>query len=141
MSKKCLTPKQERFVAEYVKTSDASRAYRTAYNTNTTTHAVHVAASKLMKNKLIKARLARLAQKVETRSILTAQQILEELTKLGTQKTLQARDKLKALELLGKYRKLFTERVEVKGADGTALVIASLSEKLKLARQRSSLVH
>lgn len=40
----------------------------------------------------------------------------------GLVKKIKLADKLKALELLGRYRKMFTDKTEVTGADGGAIV-------------------
>lgn len=48
---------------------------------------------------------------------------------VGTTRKIKLADKLRALELLGKYLKLFTEKVEVTGMEG-------LAEKLNQIRKR-----
>jgi len=52
---------------------------------------------------------------------------------VGTLRKIKLADKLRALELLGKYRKLFTEKVEVTASDDLAALIA---EGRKRAAQR-----
>jgi phage terminase small subunit len=132
-----LTLKEEAFCLEYVKLKNASDAYRKAYDTKAKNEVVSNNAYVLLQKPRIKARLAQFARKAETLTILSAQQILDRLTQMAEKKNVQPRDRLKALELLGKYRKLFTEKVELKGADGQAFVVASLSERLKSARERT----
>ena len=117
-----LTPTQNAFCMAFVRLKNASAAYKESYNTKGTPTVANTESSKLMAKPHIKARIAALLQKTEARTILSAQQILEELTLLASKKY-EHRDRLKALELLGRYRKLFTDKVEgvLTGKDGAPL--------------------
>jgi phage terminase small subunit len=134
---KKLTPKEESFAQWFVKLGSAADAYRKAYQTNASNSTIGNNAYVVLNKPHVKERVRQLAERAETLTVLTAQQILDRLTRIAEKKSLQARDRLKALELLGKYRKLFTDKMELKGADGQAIVVASLSERLKDARERS----
>jgi phage terminase small subunit len=57
MSKpKPLTPKQEAFVLAYVKTGNASEAYREAYNTKASAKTIHEKSSRLLAEGKVRAR-------------------------------------------------------------------------------------
>lgn len=119
---KKLTLKQRAFANEYVKTKEGIAAYRASYNTKASNKVASNNARVLLANPLVQTRIALLLKPAESRAVLTAQQVLEQLTELACKKTLLPRDRLKALELMGKYRKLFTDKVELGGASGPLIV-------------------
>jgi len=70
MSKpKPLTPKQEAFVLAYIKTGNASEAYRQAYNTNASAKTIHEKASRLLAEGNVRARFEVLRGKVTERAV------------------------------------------------------------------------
>lgn len=128
-----LTDKQERFVQELLKGKSQREAYRAAYNCekalNTT---IDSKASVLFAQEKVRARYNALHDAVinasSSAAIATAAQVLEELTAiaLGTKNfpgvdmfgnpverppSMTAR--IKALELMGRNHKLFTDNVSV----------------------------
>lgn len=67
-----LTPKQERFVLAYLELSDATAAYRRAYDAGAMkTAVIHVKACELKKNPRVAARIADLQAKAAERAIAT----------------------------------------------------------------------
>jgi phage terminase small subunit len=107
---KPLNNKQEAFCREYMIDMNATAAYiRAGYKevgagTN---------AGRMIKNDHIIARLAELAIERCDKNDITAQMVLDGIKEIATDKDARDGDKLKAWELLGKYLKLFTDRVEV----------------------------
>lgn len=78
--KNTLTPKQERFAHEYVKDLNGTQAaIRSGYSKGT----AESQASTLLRNPKVKALVASLKEKQIAKSGLSAQMVLDELTKLG----------------------------------------------------------
>ena len=75
-----LTRKQENFVLAYLKTGNASEAYRQAYDAggmrDTT---IHVRASELLADSKVTVRLAQLQEKEEVKALLSLEEHMEEL--------------------------------------------------------------
>ena len=126
-----LTPKQERFVCEYLKDLNATQAaIRAGYSENS---AGQIGAENLRKPAIKEAIEAKLNE-MNSSAIADATETLEYLTSVmrgeqedevlrlcgdGAQgKTalkVAARDRMKAAELLGKYYGLFSEKVSLSG--------------------------
>ncbi|WP_457967644.1 terminase small subunit [Pseudomonas sp. R4-84] len=76
-----LTPKQEAFCLAYLKTGNASEAYRQAYTANDMKPAtINRKAKDVLDNGKIAARLAELNQSAVTDSVMTRQRALERLS-------------------------------------------------------------
>lgn len=76
-----LTPKQEAFCLAYLKTGNASEAYRQVYAaTNMKPATINVKASELLSNGKVTVRLAELNQSAVTDSVMTRQRALERLS-------------------------------------------------------------
>lgn len=134
-----LTRKQEKFCQVYMATGNASEAYRQAGYKYTSENGLRVAASNFVnKNPNIKARLAELSEKAENEAIASIQEMQETLTKIireeldeemlmsegqgegysrivSKRKKAALKDRLKALELLGKMKGAFIDNVNVTG--------------------------
>ena len=122
-----LNPKQEKFLAEYLKTGNAAESYRRAFNvTNSCTAKAN--ASRLLKSAQIQARLAELQTEVANERICDVQEIQERLSAIArrelyevvtlpngeqVQKPTSIRDATRALELLAKASGMFVTRSEV----------------------------
>ncbi len=118
MSHPNLTPKQLAFVVEYIKSSNATQAYKLVYDcSNTTDKTVNENASRLLKNPKIVARLAEHEASVAAAAKLTRQWIIERLMAVAAkgEETGDLKAANKALELLGKVdvMGLFVERSSV----------------------------
>lgn len=75
-----LTPKQAKFVAEYIIDLNATRAYVAAgYSEN----GASVGASKLLANAKVAAEVAKKTQKIANKLEITAEKVLQELAKLA----------------------------------------------------------
>ncbi len=136
-----LTPKQEAFVREYLKTGNANEAYRRAYDAeNMSPEAINVEAQRLLKHPTISLRLRTLEAKAAQRAVLDKTWVIERLMRnakiaLGEETVrlkLRVKDQVeevemsmrdaaaanKALELLGKSAdlRLWVEQIEKGGA-------------------------
>jgi phage terminase small subunit len=125
-----LTLKQEMFICEYLKTRNATLAAKLAgYNGDDLT--LKSIGSENLSKPAIRAEIDK---RVQSR-ILSSNQVLAELSDVGfadwrefvevkmkdgevVDASLQLKDKIRALELVGKYHKLFTDRVETEISDG-----------------------
>ena len=127
-----LTPKQEKFCAEYMKTGNASEAYRRAYNAkNMLPATVNRKATEVMDNGKVAARLAELKKRVQDRSIITVESLIQELDEarqvaLGAQ-TPQAAAAIAAVMGKAKLLGLDVNKHELTGKDGGPVQTANLS--------------
>lgn len=115
---------QDRFACQIVEGKSQTEAYREAYpkSQKWKEDAVWSAASRLMTNSKVSARIAELRKTLVDRTIITAERVLEEIGKIAfndirklkvndteVPDVIQTKDKLKALELAGKHLGLFKE--------------------------------
>lgn len=106
-----LTPKQERFVSEYLIDLNATQAaIRAGYSVKT----AQEQASRLLSNVMVADAVAAGARKHTAKAEITAQDVLQglhlEATRTGDGASHGAR--VQAWGLLGKYHKLFVDRIE-----------------------------
>ena len=122
-----LNPNQEKFCLEYAKTGNASKAYSKAYGT-TKEASARVAASKLLRNPEVAARMKELQAEVSAKEICTAKEIQERLSRVARreesetvylpngaslQRQASIRDSVRALELLAKINGMLIAKQEV----------------------------
>jgi phage terminase small subunit len=109
-----LTTKQRLFVEAYLANPNATEAARRAGYAGSD-NVLAVTGNQLLRN----PKIQELVEERVTEAGLTADEILNELAEIATgDYTLYRGDKVKSLELLGKYRKLFTDKSEVSGPNG-----------------------
>lgn len=132
-----LTPKQKKFCQEYLKDFNAARAYKTVYKVKNDSTA-RTNGSRLLTNANISQYLSETMHQTKVNDILDINGVLDNLSQLAIGKprekvfkrisykgkkpkveydnvttvTPEDQDQLKALELLGKYYKIFTDKVE-----------------------------
>jgi phage terminase small subunit len=115
-----LTPKQQRFVDEYLVDLNAAAAYRRAGYTVRNDNVAGVEGHRLLNTPKIAAVIASARQRQQTRTGLTADwvlnKLLEEAQFTGNGSSQSAR--IRATELLGKHLGLFKEQVEMSGPGG-----------------------
>ena len=113
-----LTPKQERWIDEYLKCHDFTTASRNAgYNgSNDTLRTIGYQNSKKFKE-LLKERRAELSKEIKKSTIASLEDIFEFWTETFNNEDLKNADRLKASELLAKAKGGFIEKVEVKKVD------------------------
>jgi len=122
-----LTPKQERFVSEYLIDLNATQAaIRAGYSEKT---ARQMATENLSKPSIQEA-LTKARKRQQERTEVTADFVLKELMKIAADDAndcptsrLKYTNKIKALELIGKHLAMFSERVSVDMPEGGVVLI------------------
>ena len=124
MSMNKLTPKQEKFVQEYLSNGgNATQAYKVAYpGTKMTKKQIGIEAFKMLQNPKISLVLANYKQEVKETVLYTAEKSFNKLNELlelalcpeGESGRINLQAALKAEELKGRLVGLYTERVEAK---------------------------
>ena len=110
-----LTPKQERWIDEYIKCNDYTTASRNAgYNgSNDNLRAMGYQNSLKFKD-LINERRLELSKNIKKKTIASLEDIFEFWTETFNDESNKQADRLKASELLAKAKGGFIEKVEVK---------------------------
>ena len=110
-----LTPKQEAFVQNIIQGMSQADAYRSAYSTKKMSDkTIHEAASRLMADSKVSARVSELRQQLTKSTIMSAQERLEWLTEFvntGEKFNLSA-DKIRAIDTMNKMTGEYTTKVE-----------------------------
>jgi phage terminase small subunit len=107
-----LTAKQEQFAQNIIKGMSQADAYRSAYpNQRMSDKTVWEAASRLMANDKVVARLTELRGHLAKDTIMSAQKRLEWLTELIQSEEETTGDKLKAVDLMNKMTGEYVQRV------------------------------
>lgn len=102
-----LTPKQARFVHEYLVDLNATQAaIRAGYKEK---NAAQTGAENLRKPQIQQA-LQEAREAREKASMITAEWVLKEISKIAENEEEAARDRLKALELIGKHLGMWEKR-------------------------------
>ena len=105
-----LTPKQELFIQYYMISLNATEsAIKAGYKEKT---AFVIGYENLKKPYIAKEIETRLAKRATDNGI-TADYVLQGIKAIADREGIREGDQLKALELLGKHLKLFTEKIEV----------------------------
>jgi phage terminase small subunit len=131
-----LTTKQRLFVEAYLANPNATdAAIKAGYSKKT--------ARSQGQRLLTKVDIAKMVETRVDSAAMTANEVLQELSEIAKcdwqdfveirrdrhgdviDATLKLSDKIKALELIGKHHKLFTEKHELTGKDGGAIVVAT----------------
>jgi predicted house-cleaning NTP pyrophosphatase (Maf/HAM1 superfamily) len=123
-----MTPKQLRFVDEYLIDLNATKAAKRAgYSAKT---AGQIGEQQLKKPEIAKA-IAKALEEQSNRTLISADQVLLDIERIGrkAEKASDFANALKSRELLGRRYKLFTDRVEVQNTVPRA-------ERLHAARAR-----
>ena len=125
-----LTVKREKFCQLYVELGDGTKAYERAGFKCSTRNVARVEASKLLTIPKVSARIKELMDEIKSNNIASAEEVLAYLTSVmrgelkdevvniydgavrRARKDVDARDKNKAAELLGKRYRLFVDRIE-----------------------------
>ena len=108
-----LTEKQEQFVRNIIEGMNQTEAYRAAYpNTKMSDKTISEAASRLMTNSKVVARLQELRGELAKPSIMSAQRRMEWLTERIDDESVDINAKLKALDILNKMQGEYVQKVE-----------------------------
>jgi phage terminase small subunit len=106
-----LSTKQQLFVDEYCTDFNATQAaIRAGYSQKA---ARQIGADNMAKTYIKQAIDEKLKIKSE-KTIITAELVLNGIKEIAFDKNTKSNDRLKAMELLGKYLKLFTDKIETK---------------------------
>ena len=131
-----LTKKQQRFCEEYLIDLNATQAYIRAGYSAKSTDTARVESSKLLTKPNIQQKISELQKEQSERTGVTADKVLKELEKIAMSDTeISGKEKIKALELLGKHLDIF-ERKEAEKENGiyngipASLISPSFSEVL-----------
>jgi phage terminase small subunit len=119
-----LTQKQEAFAVAYIASGNASDAYRQAYNSGGMAAAtVNRKAKELMDNGKITARIEELRKPVAEAAQLTLGKHMDDLLELRNMAKSEGKldAAIKAEIARGKAAGLYSEKVELTGADGGAI--------------------
>ena len=118
-----MTPKQEAFVREYLIDLNASAAYKRA-GYAAKGNAAESSAVRLLRNAQVKAAIAAAMEKRADELEISAKYVLESIKRVAEAAEAEGKfsDALRGYELLGKHRKLFTDKTELTGKDGKDLV-------------------
>lgn len=128
MDKK-MTEKQKAFCDYYLESGNATEAYKRAYPSCKKDGTARTNSSKLLTNANISQYIDKRLKEIESERIAKPEEVLQYLTKVlrgeekdqfGLDATLQ--DRTKAAELLGKRYRLFTEKMEIEGAQRVQIV-------------------
>ena len=114
-----LTPKQEAFCLAYIKTGNASKAYRQAYEaTQMSAAAVEVEASRLLNHPKVTLRLARVQEKEEVKALLSLEEHMRELRGLRDRAVALGKMSaaIRAEQLRGQLRRFYVKQVESGGS-------------------------
>lgn len=108
-----LTANQEKFVQNIIEGMNQADAYRSAYpKQRMSDKTVWEAASRLMRNDKVVARLSELRNELAKPSIMTAQKRLEWLTELISNEGEDTHAKLKAIDIMNKMQGEYVQKVE-----------------------------
>ncbi|MGN0605910.1 MAG: terminase small subunit [Oscillospiraceae bacterium] len=117
-----LTEKQKRFCEEYLIDLNGTRAYMAAYSCKKEDTA-RVNASRMLTNANIQDYISELMKQQSERTGITADKVLTELEKVAFADTeISGKEKIKALELLGKHLGMFSEKVDIEADIGVQII-------------------
>jgi phage terminase small subunit len=110
-----LTAKQEAFVQNILQGMSQADAYRSAYSCkNMSDKTIHEAASRLMSDSKVSARVKELREQLAKETIMSAQERLEWLTRLvkaGSEYSLAA-EKIRAIDVMNKMTGEYVQKIE-----------------------------
>ena len=113
-----LTPKQERWIDEYIKCNDYTTASRNAGYTGIDSTLRNIGYQNSLKFKdLLNERREELSKEIKSDTVASLEEIFEFWTEMFTNDSNKDTDRLKASELLARAKGGFIEKVEVKKVD------------------------
>ena len=129
MAAKKLTPKQQRFVDEYLVDLNATQAaIRAGYSAKTAGSIGQRLLTKVEIQAELAAAMAARGERTEITADYVLRRLKEEAELTGEGSSHSAR--IKALELLGKHHGMFTDRLKLDGSLDVNLGLASLLEEV-----------
>ena len=134
-----MTDKQRRFADEYLIDLNATRAYRAAYPSVKKDATAAQAASRMLRNVKVSEYIQERQQARQDRTEITQDMVLQEIAAIAFETVSEAvsvKDKLRALELLGKHLGMFERRKDALDIEEQEARIAKLRAETK--QQESS---
>jgi phage terminase small subunit len=108
-----LTAKQELFVQNIITGMSQADAYRNAYTCNKMSDkTIHEAASRLMSDSKVLARVNELRSQIDTRAVMSAQERLEWLTDRINDDEVDINAKLKAIDIMNKMQGEYVQKID-----------------------------
>lgn len=125
-----LTPKQEVFVQNIIKGMSQADAYRSAYSCkNMSDKTIHEAASRLMVDSKVSARVKELREEITKETIMSAQKRLEWLTEQIESKEVDVNAKLKAIDIMNKMQGEYIQKIAADVQTETTISIELVDEE------------
>lgn len=112
---------QERFCLEFVKSGNATEAYKAAGYKVRSDKVASVAAARLLGNVCIQETIAKLRDKLSSEKIMDARERREVLTRFARDDETSKQDRLKAMDLLNKMDGVYITKTQITGAGGGPL--------------------
>lgn len=106
-----LNDRQKKFCEEYLEDLNATKAYQRAYECDYDT--ANRCGPRLLVNVGVKAYINHLIDSYTDNVDITVAEITNELKKIALDPTTRKSDRIKALELLGKYKRMFVDKAEI----------------------------
>lgn len=113
-----MTPKQEAFAIEYLKDKNATQAAIRAGYSKKTARSI---ACEMLARPDIQQFVRERQEEALRNATVTVDGIVDQLRDIAANPLSKDSDRIRALELIGKYLGMFTERVEMKGQIDTAV--------------------
>ena len=133
---KKLTFKQETFCLNYIKYGNATEAFKVTYHTfHMKPKTIYNRSSELMKREDIRGRIEELKKKVEKKALLSAEGVIAELTVIAMGDKITSQ-KVKALELLGKFFGLEPTSYPRRGQLSKDIYLVATGEKTHFAKPK-----
>lgn len=111
-----MTIKQEKFCIEYIKSGNATEAYKKAFNAeNMKQNTINKKAYELLKKPEIQEYIDSIRTKIEDEAIIETKQRKIFLSNLIRDSKADISEKLKAIDLLNKMDGVYTQKMEHKG--------------------------
>lgn len=122
-----MNPRQQKFVDEYCVDLNATQAaIRAGYNQKTAS----VIGNENLRKPYIKQAIEERLQKNVQKNDITVELVLGGIKEIAFKQNAKETDRLRALELLGKYLKMFTDKIETKVETNEPIKVV-LDDKMK----------
>ena len=138
-----MTDKQRRFADEYLIDLNATRAYKAAYPSVRRDETAATAGGRLLRNVHVQNYVQERMQDRQTRTEISQDMVLREIAAIAFETDSEAvsvKDKLRALELLGKHLGLFDPRKDQLDQQEQEARIAKLRAETRTEDERQELV-
>ena len=129
-----MTDKQRRFAEEYLIDPNATRAYMNAYPSIKHLHTAESNGSRLLRNAEVLAYIQDRQQARQDRTEISQDMVLREIASIAftsDPKAVSVKDKLRALELLGKHLGMFERKKDALDIEEQEAQIAKLRADTK----------